>query len=158
MSKPKWCPLLTGILIAFGLFPAFAQGDISPEPRKHLQEIDERNSRLTKDENKLESSIFEVMRLAEDADTSAQKAQKLRLRLSRIREFKTDSLDRILVAVVLTSTSRTDEIVAKIKSLGGEVITIRSWIPSSIRLRLLWGLSDYIQTTRCYAKKRDSSH
>ena len=152
-----------GILIAFGLFSAFAQGDISPQLRKHLQEIDERKSRRTKDEDKLESSIFEVMRLAEDADTSAQRAQKLRLRLSRIREFKTDSLDRILVAVVLTSTSHTDETVAKVKSLGGEVITVGTtpYILCRIhpkKLRILIGEAGISRITYVVEGKTQSLH
>ncbi len=126
MSSARMATLAVAIFLTFGLSCTPAQRDVELNLRENIRQINDRKARLTGDEKKLDSGLYEVMRLAEEADTSVQKAEQLRLTLARSKLLATDSLDRIQVAIDLTSVSTSNQIVSRIKSLDGEVIMVGS--------------------------------
>ncbi len=75
----------------------------------------------TSDERKLDSSLLEILRLSEQADTSSEKAQRLMDLISHSRELARDPQGRIRISINLRSLNDMQEVTALVRSMGGEV-------------------------------------
>jgi hypothetical protein len=117
--------LLTVLIIAS--FPTWTEAQVSEREmdrkmQKQVEELERRKSLLTSQEQRLDSGLYELMLLAEQADTSAEKARELRFQVRASESLDADSTDRVRIAVYLPSTAFSAEVVDNVKAHDGEII------------------------------------
>ncbi len=96
--------------------------------KRIVQAMNEQRPR-TLDEQKLEGSLLEILRLSEQADSSSEKAQQLSDWISHSKELAGDPQGRIRVIIEFPSVDDAHQIVDLVRSVGG-VIESEGWIRS----------------------------
>ncbi len=100
------------------------QEEFKKNARKHMDKAEKEKMLRTQDENKLEGSLYDLLRLSEQADTSAKQKQILGKQLKIDKNLDVDQKGRIKVDVLLNSNNEADDVVKIIRSLDGEVIHV----------------------------------
>jgi hypothetical protein len=141
MMPLKWFSFLSiGVLTLSGCSSSATQGQVTPQMQEARRKSDEWTASLTDAEKRVEGSVVKLVRLAEAADTSADKAAELHEIISRRRyDLQPDSLDRVRLIFELTSTAYSQAIARKIESAGGIVLWIGTspWVECRIHPRAL---------------------
>ncbi len=123
--------VLLAALFASGLL--FAQEDFQSKTLKHAKQVEEQKNHRTKQEDKLGSVLYDLLLLAEQSDTSAQKSETLHriLRNDKMREntYQADSALRILINVKLRRLGDASVVTSAIAGLGGEVLRVGERTP-----------------------------
>ena len=101
--------------------------------RKNIEKAEKEKALRTKEEDKLETPLYQLLRLAEEADTSLEKKAKLSKLMKKDKFFHVDTEGRVRVIIDLKSLDDTDNVKSIIHSLGGGVEQV--------------GLVPYIQCT-----------
>jgi hypothetical protein len=89
--------------------------------QKNIEKAEKEKALRTPDENKLATGLYDLMRLAEESDTSAEKRAKLSNLLMRDKYLKTDAKERISLIVEFDSLKDAKGVEQIIQSVGGEI-------------------------------------
>jgi len=99
----------------------FSQDDFDINIRKSIKEAEKQKALRTDDENRLGEHFYKLLRLAEEADSSAEKKVELTNQLKSRKNLNVDSKERIRVVIELYQLSDANSVAAMIQSLDGEI-------------------------------------
>ncbi|MDI6766408.1 MAG: chitobiase/beta-hexosaminidase C-terminal domain-containing protein [Bacteroidota bacterium] len=101
---------------------AFAQVDsFMINVRKNIEKVEREKALRTNDENKLQGSLYDLLRLSEEADTSLEKQERLSKLMKSNKYLAVDSQGRIRVIIELKSINDTTIVNTIVRALGGEI-------------------------------------
>jgi hypothetical protein len=104
------------IILAMFVATIFLSGCISVAERENMPR--------TTEENKLQGLTYHLLRLAEEADTSAKKQEELSKFLADYKDLHADSTGSVIIITELTGLGQSDRVAKFIESIDGIVIHI----------------------------------
>jgi hypothetical protein len=83
----------------------------------------------SREEKKLDSETYELLKLAEAADSSREANQRLYDHLRLDESLKADSMDRIRITIELTSVDGREDVIKFIESVDGSIVKVYKSFP-----------------------------
>lgn len=110
--------MLISVMTTAGSQFVFPQQEFEKNIQRRAREVEAEKRRRPREENKLLGSLYAILRLAEEADTSMEKRKELDVLLT-MKDYRTDAVGRIRVVVNLRSASDATNVISQIRSNGG---------------------------------------
>ncbi len=114
--------VLAGAILIFAIcgHSAIAQTDLNKKTIEQAERAKKEKALRTDEENKLISSLYDLMTTAEAADSSQEQRQHLADVLKMDKDLRADSKGRVHVVIYVRSADDRPGVKAVIRALGGE--------------------------------------
>jgi hypothetical protein len=107
---------------------AFSQDDATKKIIQDIEQSEKLRDNKTAEEKKLQFGMYELLRDAEEVDTSAKIRQRFKERLKWNDILKADSQDRVKVEIGVRSAADVKSVVELVESLDGFIIQAGKYI------------------------------
>jgi len=101
----------------------FGQQGLTPKMREQMAKADSAYAARSSDEKKMPDALYNILRMAEEADTSVKTQQNLKKMLSIKSPLQADSKNRIMFELGIRPRSAVHSVAEVIKSLDGTIIS-----------------------------------
>jgi len=151
--------LALSLLMIFSCDSLFGQDSLSKKIIEWSERSEKEYSSRTRDEKKLESRLFQLMKESEVADSSVKAKEQFK---KNLRSMEADPNDRVNILIETQSVADANTVVNLVQSLGGTVATsgkdsryIDCWVhPKALRaLSSSKGIRSIEKTVRGFTRR-----